>query len=772
MNVQRRRLLRSSAVAAAVTTLLWGRFLLPGRTLSPDAQLPTLLGDCRVAGSDLTCVQRLGPIQSADSAAPAWTEIPASYYFRAARESGWGHPSWSPFIGSGYPIALDGHNAVTSPTRWFLSHMLGDEGRDILIVGRFFFWTFGIALSLTLLDVGWVALIVGAVAAGTAQYATARVDHVMLDVDLLAPWFPALLLAYAGNMLPLRAAAILAFGLGALVSCLGFPEAQATFCFVVAVCALAALPVTRFRSLWLGLATACGFALLAPTWIGLLRHLGEFASSRDVFCFALRGLGPGELWTQLMDARLGHTATLAGTVAGVLMIPFAPRTARWLIAALAVLYVWLIVGLPGAACGLPLVAGIRFNRHLQPHVQALLLVTVIAGADSLARHARYRRKWLLAAVPVAAGALALLRRSGAMTRFFELAAINVADLQGSAVATIIVIAIACTAAWVAARRYGHVDPDPPAGLRILSLGVLLIAGVAVAMNARIVLANLPGAASVPALPRTFSTSSALGAARALSINEDRRHYSPAGYVYPNWGQAIGLMEMLSVQALYPRASHELNSSLFHDWGVWPENGIRPDRFVTVPLPLAMSPEFQRVLAVNRVSLFTFKVDEPFFAESGSPYERSRCRLLVRAPAQKAESWVCPSIGGVGFFPSALRVVADRPAALSQMAELPAAFLANAAMLGPEIDLRIGEETVPEPLAGEGQVLQVDRRGDDLTYVLDVRRPGIFVIADTYFPGWTASVNGRPAGISRANVAFKAVRVPAGRVALRLHFALR
>ena len=772
MNLPRHRLLRSATVAAAVTLLFWGRFLLPGRTLSPDAQLRTLAGDCRVAGPDLTCVQGLGPIQSADSAAPAFTEIPASYYFRAAREAGWGHPSWNPYIGSGYPIALDGHNAVTSPTRWFLSHMPGDEGRDILTVGRFFFWTFGIALGLALLDVGWGTLVVGAVAAATAQYATTRVDHVMLDVDLLAPWFPVLLLAYAGNSLSLRAAAALAFGLGVLVSCLGFPESQATFCFVVGVCALAALPATRGRSLWLGLATACGVALLAPTWMPLLRHLGEFATSRDVFCFAVRGTGVSELWTQMMDVRLGHSATFAGTVAGVVMIPFAPRSFRYGIAILALLSVWLIAGLPAAACRLPVVAGIRFHRHLEPHVQAFFLMAAIAGADSLARHVRYRGRWLLAAVPVAVVVLALTRRSGALTRFFEMAASSLNVVQASPMGTIVVIATACAAAWLAAKWYERADPAPPAILRSVSLGVLLIAGVAVALNSTIVIANLPGSVSVPPLPRAISESSALGAARALSVSEDRRHYSPAGYVYPNWGQAIGLMEMLSLQALYPRASHELNSSLFHEWGVWPENGLAPDRFVPVSQTLAMSPEFQRVLAVNRVSLFTFQLGGSVFAESGSPYERSRCRLLVRAPAQNAESWVCPAVGGVGFFPSALRVVASRPVALSQMAESPAALLANTAMLGPEIDLRIGGETATEPLVGEGLVLQVDRRGDDLTYVLDVHRPGIFVIADTYFPGWSASVNGRPAGISRANVAFKAVRVLAGRVELRLHFSVR
>jgi hypothetical protein len=375
-------------------------------------------------------------------------------------------------------------------------------------------------------------------------------------------------------------------------------------------------------------------------------------------------------------------------------------------------------------------------------------------------------------VPIGAVAVALLRRSGVLTRVFEISATGLNLLQASAIGTSIVVAATCAGAWLAARTYRRADAAPPAILGPASLAALLIAGLAVVMNSTVVIARLPGSASVPALPRSISASSALGAARALSLSEDRRHYSPAGYVYPNWGEAIGLLEMLSVQALYPRGSHELDSTLFHQWEEWPENGLVPDRFVAVTPALSMSADFQRLLAVNRVSLLTFAIDDVVLGEAGSPYERSRCRLLARSPAQKAESWVCPAIGGVGFFPSTLHVVASRPAALSQMAALPAAALAETAMLGPEIDLSVGGETIAEPAAGEGRVLQVDRRGDDLAYILDVRRPGIFVIADTYFPGWSATVNGRAAGISRANVAFKAVRVLAGRVELRLHFSLR
>jgi hypothetical protein len=50
------------------------------------------------------------------------------------------------------------------------------------------------------------------------------------------------------------------------------------------------------------------------------------------------------------------------------------------------------------------------------------------------------------------------------------------------------------------------------------------------------------------------------------------------------------------------------------------------------------------------------------------------------------------------------------------------------------------------------------------------RPGYLVLNDTYYPGWTARVDGREVPIEPANAAFRAVRVPPGRHAVSFDYA--
>jgi len=52
---------------------------------------------------------------------------------------------------------------------------------------------------------------------------------------------------------------------------------------------------------------------------------------------------------------------------------------------------------------------------------------------------------------------------------------------------------------------------------------------------------------------------------------------------------------------------------------------------------------------------------------------------------------------------------------------------------------------------------------------EASRPTLLVISQTWYPGWSARVNGEPSEILRANVAFQAVEVPAGTSSVELRY---
>jgi hypothetical protein len=61
----------------------------------------------------------------------------------------------------------------------------------------------------------------------------------------------------------------------------------------------------------------------------------------------------------------------------------------------------------------------------------------------------------------------------------------------------------------------------------------------------------------------------------------------------------------------------------------------------------------------------------------------------------------------------------------------------------------------------GESRFVSYRPDRVRLQVSARRDALVVLLDSYDPGWRASVDGRPARLLRANVAFRAVPVPAG-----------
>ncbi|HLY09261.1 MAG TPA: YfhO family protein [Planctomycetota bacterium] len=83
---------------------------------------------------------------------------------------------------------------------------------------------------------------------------------------------------------------------------------------------------------------------------------------------------------------------------------------------------------------------------------------------------------------------------------------------------------------------------------------------------------------------------------------------------------------------------------------------------------------------------------------------------------------------------------------------------------PQVDLKW--ETIVEtdrslPVTYEGDVTWKRRGGDSSELEVTVKSPALLIVAETDYPGWQATVDGRPTPILKANLAFRAVEIPAG-----------
>ncbi|NLT59836.1 MAG: YfhO family protein, partial [Candidatus Hydrogenedentes bacterium] len=64
---------------------------------------------------------------------------------------------------------------------------------------------------------------------------------------------------------------------------------------------------------------------------------------------------------------------------------------------------------------------------------------------------------------------------------------------------------------------------------------------------------------------------------------------------------------------------------------------------------------------------------------------------------------------------------------------------------------------------------VSRGFTEVVVRVEAERPALLVLADAYYPGWTATVNGVPAEIVPVYSVFRGVAVPAGHAEIRFTY---
>jgi hypothetical protein len=155
----------------------------------------------------------------------------------------------------------------------------------------------------------------------------------------------------------------------------------------------------------------------------------------------------------------------------------------------------------------------------------------------------------------------------------------------------------------------------------------------------------------------------------------------------------------------------------------------------------------------------FRTDSPLTPLFASPVLATNQDASVKPLVREGDLRVyrLPSLPRV-FWTAAWRAVPDEFAA----AALRTAARGTLAVLPLPLDTPSGAEG--EPVAGE----QIEVRANSLDAEVTAPSDGLAVILDPYYPGWSATVDGAPAKLLRADVAFSAVQVSKGRH--RLHLA--
>ena len=197
-------------------------------------------------------------------------------------------------------------------------------------------------------------------------------------------------------------------------------------------------------------------------------------------------------------------------------------------------------------------------------------------------------------------------------------------------------------------------------------------------------------------------------------------------LYANVGEIYGLEDVGGISPLRPRALDELRQL----------PPVRRWQLLNVTHVLASAPPAEVPLT---------KVAD---IEEGLYPDRPLQAAVYRFDAALPRAWL-------SYEP----LLAPNDAVALQLLADPAFDLATRVVLSGLQD--VGGIT-PAPEGGDSEV-QVSRLGPGaLDIRLDSAQPGFLVISEWYYPGWQAELDGRRVPIHRANYAFQAVQVPAGR----------
>ena len=225
---------------------------------------------------------------------------------------------------------------------------------------------------------------------------------------------------------------------------------------------------------------------------------------------------------------------------------------------------------------------------------------------------------------------------------------------------------------------------------------------------------------------------------------------------PGWDlqSAIMLGHMLSLGPATParwrvRASFEFDVAGFDSHGAWLLDALVRDR--------EGGPTFLRLLQMGAVTHVLARIPAPWWDDLepvgtyATPFVRPTTLLRVPDPLPLAYA-----VDGV-------RVAPD-PRAVQILEQED--FDPRREILLPE-----GRPQVAGP-GSVGTATIIESRPDSVRVRAHIERPGFVVLVEQYDPGWKATLDGRPTRIQRANIAFRAIAVPAGEHVIEMRYRPR
>lgn len=671
-------------------------------------------------------------------------------------------PLWNPFMGGGMPLLADAIHGVLHPVSVLTAWLRTDRSVDVLLGGHMACAALGAGLlardhgasragaavaALSYAQSGFVLSMAGnlvfAAGAGSLPWCVAGLRRAGVGrrtADVLAGVGGVAALAFSGDMQAL----CVGLALGAVLACEGGGWRGGVRAFVVGALGLLVAAVqlvpsavhvprsVRSEGSW----TAAPAVWALEPWRlaelvlpGLLRGAEPYA---DPVYAALAGPGAYPSYGTPMP----FAASLCiGVVPASLAVAGARAGRRGaLLASLALLMLWVALG-PALGAdrvlgGVPVWRAFRYSEKLVGPLTLAVATLAALGLDAVAERRRSSRTILGAVAVLAVGSIAMAHLATS-----RLPSDLVVEAQGRVARGAWHLA---TAALALGAVVGLRERLGTAGARV-SLALVAWGGLAAAApfalhagdpDARL---RAPGPALEAPAPGPRIATPYMHDLRSeepgpAALDAAAREHAVLGY--PAYNVRARLDSLSEYSAMTPARLALLAAD---GWSHWP---LAPRRFAATHVV----------------------VDPPTTTADRALYARVvRGATLVGAAAGRYQVWAVPHREWASFAPE-VRSVPDEQAALAEAVRVIAAENPTVVV---EAFGRFG--------AAPGRVIGIARGIESLRVEAEAPGEATLVVADAWWPGWEATVDGVAVPVFRADALVRAVRWPPGRHVLEMRY---